>query len=141
MPSTPELWVYRCRVETVGDGDTLALVHVDLGFRVVTGQRMRVLGVNTPEVRGGDEVSRSKAQAATAFTVKWLAEHADHLGGGLTRQWPLTLRSSRSDSFGRWLAQITCGQGHDLAAALLEANMAVPYARKRAAGGAGQGQR
>jgi endonuclease YncB( thermonuclease family) len=131
VPTPPGLFTYRARVDSVTDGDTL-VVAVDAGFRIVTTHQMRLLGVNTPEVRGGDAVTRAKAQAATAFVVKWCAEHADHLAPGLSRAWPLTVRTEKSDAFGRWLADVRCGAGHELAAALLEAGLAVPYARKRA---------
>lgn len=42
------LYVYRCEIIRVLDGDTID-VHVDLGFGVFTRERLRIFGVNSPE--------------------------------------------------------------------------------------------
>lgn len=44
-----ELYTYRAELERVVDGDTLILI-IDLGFNIKTRQRVRLKGINTPEL-------------------------------------------------------------------------------------------
>ncbi|HXH58448.1 thermonuclease family protein [Iamia sp.] len=80
----------------VVDGDTVDVVF-DVGFRVTTTQRVRLLGVDTPELRDPVPDVRVQAVAAKEFVIAWF--RAVEL---------LELRASthKSDSFGRWLADI-----------------------------------
>ena len=45
------MYIYRALVIKVYDGDTIT-VRVDLGFGVHIVERIRLYGINTPEVRG-----------------------------------------------------------------------------------------
>lgn len=97
-------WLWRARplwLAPIGDslpayhdGDTFDAI-VDLAWRNYGRRRIRLLGVNAPELReiGGPE-ARSKLHA-------WLTE-AD-VGGSA---WPLLLESTKPDAFGRWLATV-----------------------------------
>lgn len=92
------MFEYKARVLETIDGDTLD-VAVDLGFRVQTVQRIRLLGVDTPEMHASDPAKRTRAQAAKAFTAAWVEAHRGEVivksqkpGGG--------------DKYGRWLATI-----------------------------------
>jgi micrococcal nuclease len=42
------MYEYRAQLKRVVDGDTVDLI-IDLGFRMTTGQRVRLKGINTPE--------------------------------------------------------------------------------------------
>jgi endonuclease YncB( thermonuclease family) len=88
------------------DGDTLVVrARVWLDLEVVT--RVRLRGVNAPELRSRDEGERDRAEAARAF-VAALAEGA-----------PLVLTEIGQDKYGgRVVASVTVA-GEDLAAALL----------------------
>jgi micrococcal nuclease len=86
------------------DGDTFALYHVGTPPE----ERVRVLGVNTPE-RG-----QPNAAEATAFTRAWLAKG------------PFTLTACKRDSFGRLLGTVE-RDGGSLSRALIDAGLAVPY--------------
>lgn len=102
----PDAWIFPARCERVVDGDTLDLL-IDQGMRVYRRERVRLLGVDAPEVRG------STAQAgadALAWVRSWLAA-----AGG---EWPLTVRTTKADSFGRYLARIWRGDGAELNADL-----------------------
>lgn len=96
-------WVLR-----VKDGDTFVLRNAG----ITNVEDVRVCCVDTPEKKapGFDD--------ATAFTDRWL-----HAG-------PFALTVCKRDSFGRLLGTVTRG-GEDLATALLEAGLAVPYTRKK----------
>lgn len=100
----------RARVQRVVDGDTLDMT-VDLGYYVVAVHRMRLLGVDTPELRGTSGQEYARAVAAEMYTSAWVREHAAH---GVDPSWPFVVESRRADSFGRFLASVTCGEGHNL---------------------------
>jgi len=120
MPS--QAWVYRARALRAVDGDTLD-VELDQGLHTRRLERLRLLGVNAPEVHGP---SRDAGLAATAWTRGWLDAAATGAPGVA---WPLLLQTTRSDVFGRWLA--TCwrvGDGACLNDDILAAGMAVPFA-------------
>jgi micrococcal nuclease len=43
------MYQYKASVERVVDGDTIDLT-IDLGFKITTHQRIRLAGINTPEI-------------------------------------------------------------------------------------------
>lgn len=58
------MYEYRCTVLRVVDGDTVD-VDIDLGFGVwVRGERVRVMGIDTPESRTSDRVEKLFGLAA-----------------------------------------------------------------------------
>lgn len=67
-PDAPA-YVYRARVARVIDGDTFA-VWIDLGFNAWAMVRLRLHGVDTPEVVGE---TRTAGRAAAAFAHDLLA--------------------------------------------------------------------
>ena len=115
----------RARVVRVVDADTLQFV-VDLGFYAYAEHRMRLLGVNAPEVHAKDPDERQRAAAATAFSTQWLVDHAPHC---VDPEWPVSIRTEKADSFGRFLALLECGEGHSLNQELLDSGHARPYVR------------
>lgn len=119
----------QARVVRVIDGDTVQLV-VSLGFYLSFETRIRLLGIDTPELHAKDEEVRALAREATAFTTVWLRGHAAHAKFGVEDPWPLYIRTEKSDAFGRFLAVVTCHADHDLVTALLEAGLGVPWTRK-----------
>ena len=97
----------------VYDGDTIDML-IDVGFRMYSRQRIRVLGVNTPELRGDD---KQEGLRFKTLTLDWI-------GGGLilsNEEFPFIVRTEKSDSFGRYLAEVTrkC-DGQSLTQYLLE---------------------
>jgi endonuclease YncB( thermonuclease family) len=71
------MWEYRAKLIKIVDGDTV--------------ERLRLLGVNTPE-RGDPDWASSTKLLATWFT-KWNSG-----------EWPFVVRTQKSDAFGRYLA-------------------------------------
>ena len=82
------LYTYQATVEKVVDGDTL-LVIVDLGFNTRTRQYLRLRGIDAPEMD-----TKAGKQAAD-FVKKRIAAVSQ-----------IILTSSRSDKYGRYLADI-----------------------------------
>jgi endonuclease YncB( thermonuclease family) len=135
VASLPSLYGYRFDIFRVIDGDTVQAV-VDLGFHKYETQMLRLLGVDTPEIRprGGTPESRME-EGALAWKAKdwvedWVHAHREHnphkTWGGHPVQ-PLLGWSEHGDSFGRWIVNAYCADGHSLSADLLEAGIAVPY--------------
>lgn len=65
------MYIYNCKVLNVVDGDTID-IEIDLGFNIKVKERVRLLGVDTPEVFG------TKAEpagiVASDFTKKWISD-------------------------------------------------------------------
>ena len=60
------MYEYRCKVIKVIDGDTVD-VDIDLGFGIVlTDERVRIMGIDTPESRTSDKVEDIFGEAAKA---------------------------------------------------------------------------
>ena len=61
------LYHYKAYVDSVYDGDTMT-VTIDLGFKVKMDKvKLRLLGVNTPELRGGTAETKKAGYEARDF--------------------------------------------------------------------------
>lgn len=103
-------------IERVIDGDTFSCV-IDMGLRIYKRAKVRVLGVNCPELKGQ---SKAAGMLAKAFTKDWFAENKDFI--------IQTVNEGREDSFGRLLANVYSVTGQSLGDALLENGLAEKYA-------------
>ncbi|MFY0407612.1 thermonuclease family protein [Solicola sp. PLA-1-18] len=103
-------------VARVSDGDT---------FRTGDGERVRVLGIDTPEV-GGDRGPQCGGAEATRAAERLLDGADVTLTGDPTQ--------AERDRFGRRLAYVTLPDGRDLARVLLEQGWARVYAPAGAIG-------
>jgi micrococcal nuclease len=64
---------YNATVTEVVDGDTI-VIDIDLGFDVMfTNQKVRLLGVDTPESRTSDKVEKVFGVASKDFVKKFVA--------------------------------------------------------------------
>lgn len=81
----------HAKIRRVIDGDTVD-VEVDLGFHVHTRQRLRLLRVNTPEVRGKE---REEGLEYKAFVEERLPVGSRVL-----------VQSHKTGKYGRYLAEI-----------------------------------
>lgn len=54
----PDVWRFPCQLLDNYDGDTLTL-RMDLGFSVFIVQNVRLYGVDTPEIRGGEDLVKT----------------------------------------------------------------------------------
>jgi micrococcal nuclease len=125
------LFEWRAKCWKVHDGDTI-YVTIDRGFEEWSRQRLRLLGVNAPEIRGA---SREAGDAATAFLQGVIDSWQTEADG----EWPLYIRTEKGDSFGRWLATVYRASDFErlgtdaksLTDLLLESDHGVVYARRR----------
>ena len=64
---------YNATVTEVVDGDTI-VIDIDLGFDVIfTNQKVRLLGIDTPESRTSDKVEKVFGVASKDFVKKFVA--------------------------------------------------------------------
>lgn len=103
------------------DGDTLHVAaHVWLGQTVEV--RVRLDGIDTPEIRGRCSSERDLAQKARAWLVAQVSGRS------------ITLRDVQLAKFaGRVVARVVRDDGEDLSVLLLEAGLARPYSGGRRA--------
>mgnify|MGYP001047198197 CR=1 FL=1 len=60
------MYEYRCKVRRIVDGDTVD-VDIDLGFGIwLSDERVRIMGIDTPESRTSDKVEKVFGKAAKA---------------------------------------------------------------------------
>jgi micrococcal nuclease len=111
------MYEYDAKVINIIDGDTVDCV-ISLGFYLTATHRLRLLGVNCPEVHGPTRAEGLKAAEYTRATLL-----------GQT----VRIRTAKSDSFGRWLAQIYV-DGLDFNQSLIDRGLAVPYMVGKATG-------
>jgi endonuclease YncB( thermonuclease family) len=113
--SGPEA-VEQARVEYVYDGDTL---------RLSDGRKVRLLGINTPELARPAKGSRPRQSAqplaaeATAAVNRWLQDN--RLQDSRVQ---LLVGREREDRYGRLLAHVFNQQGQSLEASLLQQGLA-----------------
>lgn len=109
--------------DRIVDGDTYD-IWLDLGFYQRGLYRVRLLGVDTPEVYGKN--ATPEGTEVKEFVEDWFQAMDE---GGLA----VRARTVKTDSFGRWLADIFVvspdGVTIGLADTLLNLGYAVPYSR------------
>jgi len=116
------MYEYEMKVIRIIDGDTID-AQVDLGFKVHHNVRIRLFGINTPEVRTRDAEEKVRGKAATE-RVRELLSGADRL----------ILKSHGVGKFGRCLGEVTVvnfkadeDETKDLTQTLLAEGHGVPY--------------
>lgn len=103
-----EPYIYNAFIERVIDGDTF-VAKVDVGFDLTLDCRIRLYGINTPEIRGSE---KEKGIISSKFV-------SDLIEG---KQVMIKSQNKR-DSFGRWLATIVLEDNTDLGDAILDNKM------------------
>ena len=108
------LWHYRARVERIVDADTLD-VYLDQGYRSYRLEPLRLLNCWAPEIRGPE---RYAGLAAKRWVDEWVAALP-------AAEWPLIIRTEKSDAFGRYLAEVrSASTGESLNEAMVAAGHA-----------------
>ena len=99
---------YKARLDRVIDGDTFD-VSVDLGFTITTYQRLRLVGVDTPEIRGPERPEGLKVKEY----VKGLIEGKE-----------LIIETFKIGKYGRYICEVYLGNDEKLSEHLLARKMA-----------------
>lgn len=91
------MYEYKAMVKEVYDGDTVT-VDIDLGLNTwLRDQKLRLLGVNAPELKGDSRTEGMKARDFLSAQV---------LGKEVT----IKTHKDRTEKFGRWLAILMVGE-------------------------------
>lgn len=70
------MYEYKCKITRVVDGDTVD-VDIDLGFGIVlTDERVRIMGIDTPESRTSDKIEKIFGLAAKERLKELLGKEA-----------------------------------------------------------------
>ena len=70
------MYEYKCKVRKVVDGDTVD-IDIDLGFGIwLNDERVRIIGIDTPESRTSDPVEKIFGLAAKERVMQ---SHSDQL--------------------------------------------------------------
>jgi micrococcal nuclease len=87
------MYEYRAFVRKVYDGDTVT-VDIDLGFDVILkGQKIRLVRINAPEVRGKQRPEGLKSR--------------DALRGKIGNKWiKIRTQKDKKGKYGRWLGEL-----------------------------------
>jgi len=114
------------QVISVLDGDTVEVrVHIWLGQNVST--RVRLAGIDAPELKGKCDRERDLARRARAYLLARLDPAA--AGAGAVRLWEVRYGKYA----GRVLARVETLDGRDLGQGLVAAGLARPYDGRRRA--------
>jgi len=119
------MYVYKATAIKVVDGDTIDC-EIDLGFHIKVVKRVRLAGIDTPELNSEDVLVREDAIAAKKYVEGWL---------GVV---PFCIKTEldRSDKYGRvlgWIYPLSAGvedQAQSLNNVLVEAGHAQWYGEK-----------
>jgi len=87
------MYAYRALVRKVYDGDTIT-VDIDLGFdMILRNQKIRLLGINTPEVRGKEREAGLASRNALRERIgnKWII---------------IKTQQDKKGKYGRWLGTL-----------------------------------
>lgn len=108
-------YIYKATVVRWVDGDTVEL-DVDLGFKITLREKLRLAGINCPEVNSPDPSERERARKALELSSSLFPP-----GMALSVQ----SRKGGVDKYGRWLATIYLPDGTTLTDRLLSAGLGV----------------
>jgi len=87
------MYEYRAIVTKVYDGDTIT-ADIDLGFGIVTKkQKIRLLGINTPEVRGSEKPQGIISRDALRQRI-------------LGKEVIIKTSKDKKGKYGRWLGEV-----------------------------------
>lgn len=114
------MYVYRCKINKVVDGDTVE-IDLDLGFNIMlVNQKVRMAGIDTPESRTSNEEEKQRG----LLSKKKLAEK---LPVGSWQKIQTMKTDANDDKFGRILGVFIMEDGMSLNQWLIDNNYAVLY--------------
>ena len=94
------MYTYNCKILNVVDGDTVD-IEIDLGFTVRIRERIRLIGLDTPEVFG--KAAEPAGQVSSQFTKDWIAKRQEMPGRFVYE----SIKYNAKDKYGRSLGVIS----------------------------------
>ena len=116
------MYEYKCKILRVVDGDTVD-VDIDLGFGVwLRNERVRIMGIDTPESRTSDKVEKLFGLAAKNRVKKMLEKNV------VLKTFAAKDGEDMKGKFGRILGDFYIeSEGKLLTEVMIEEGHAVPY--------------
>ena len=115
------MYEYRAKINRVVDGDTVD-VDIDLGFGIVlTDERVRIMGIDTPESRTSDKVEKLFGLASKYRLQELLGEYA------ILKTQVSKNGEDMKGKFGRILGDFRAADGRLVTEILIEEGHCVPY--------------
>lgn len=105
------MYEYKATILKVIDGDTVD-VAIDLGLRIFTQQRIRLYGINAPEMR------TPEGPAAKKRLAELLPIGAEVV---------LRTRKDKLEKYGRYLGIFIDADGHEVNQRMVQEGLASPY--------------
>jgi len=119
------MYEYRCKIVRVVDGDTVD-INIDLGFGVwLNDERVRLMGVDTPESRTRDKVEKLFGYAAKAYVEAILPV------GSI--QQLVTKKYDSKGKFGRILGDFVTADNVSLVESIIQSSNGVTYSAQNKA--------
>ena len=110
------MYEYKIKeIVKVVDGDTVDVL-IDLGFSVYHKERVRLSGIDTPEMNSKNVLEKEIAKKAKTFITTWLKEQKN-----------LTIKTYKDDKYGRLLGEIFGNGGVCVNNLLMEKGFAWDY--------------
>ena len=115
------MYEYKCTIVRVIDGDTVD-VDIDLGFGIIMAdERVRIMGIDTPESRTSDKVEKLFGKAAKARLQELLGETS------ILRTQINKNGEDMKGKFGRVLGDFVAKDGRMVTEVMTEEGHCVPY--------------
>ena len=112
------MYKYKAVIFNVVDGDTVD-AKVDLGFKISVNLRLRLSGINTPEIRTRDKKEKEKGFIAKQFVIDSILDKE------------VIIETTKQGKYGRYLAVIYYGENNiNLNQELNDKKLAVKYMEK-----------
>ena len=100
MSKSKSLYHYKALITSVVDGDT-ATADIDLGWSVIVkSQRLRLIGINAPEMKLPDNTSAIAARDYLSSLI-------------LNKEVLIATHKDRKEKYGRFLAEIWLQEGDE----------------------------
>lgn len=112
LDGSKPFYYYSCVVNKVIDGDTLDITF-DLGFRVKVKDRVRLLAVSAPEIKGQD---KDKGLIAKKYLLNLIDTKGPDF---LAKTYP---DERLQDKYGRWLVTLFTKSGEDINFMIIKSN-------------------
>ena len=115
------MYNYKATLMRVVDGDTID-AEIDLGFKIFIKERIRLMGIDTPESRTRNLAEKSWGKAASARLSQLLEE--------ANGEFTLVTKKQKKGKFGRILGTLSISTKDGIVDAnqvLIDEQLAIPY--------------
>ena len=109
------MYEYSATLIKIVDGDTVDVL-IDLGFNTTKKERVRLLGIDTPESATKDLAEKKLGLEAKEYITQWFVKNT-----------PFRLQTTKDDKYGRILGVFTGLDGKTLNTRLVDEGYAWAY--------------